>query len=128
VAGQPAILYTALADLTGKLGRRERDLVGSDPRPGQADDSREWVGLDVPVQRLLAPDAKNGDKPFIMRADCGALRPAPTGLPRHYEPVERRRESLSGQQINPVRKIWRCPTRRTLAPVGSRYRLSRRTA
>src|SRR5262249_20178447 len=83
------------------------------------------VGLDVPdFNPLLAPDAKNGDKPFIMRADLvggffGPLNDGP--FPEHYEPVESPTKNLlSRQQINPVAKIWKVPHQKNeLAPVGA---------
>ena len=64
------------------------------------------MGLDVPdFNAFLAPDAKNGDKPFIMRADLvgaffGPLNDGP--FPEHYEPVESPTKNLlSKQQMQP---------------------------
>ena len=67
------ILYNrASADLAGKPWSEKKKLIWWDPEaPGQEPDKKgKWVGLDVPdFNAFLAPDAKNGDKPFIMRAD-----------------------------------------------------------
>src|SRR5438132_1610453 len=80
-----------------------------------------WLYTGVTVE---GPDAKNGDKPFIMRGDLvggffGPLNDGP--FPEHYEPVESPTKNLlSKQQINPVVKIWKVPDQRNeLAPVGS---------
>ncbi len=91
------------------------EAPGNEARQRRASGS----GLDVPdFNAFLAPDAKNGDKPFIMRADLvgaffGPLNDGP--FPEHYEPVESPTKNLlSKQQINPVAKIWkRARTRRT---------------
>jgi formate dehydrogenase major subunit len=122
------ILYNrASADLQGKPWSEKKKLVWWDPAaPGQEPDKKgKWVGLDVPdFNAFLAPDAKNGDKPFIMRADLvgaffGPLNDGP--FPEHYEPVESPTKNLlSKQQMNPVAKIWVVPDQKNdLAPVAS---------
>jgi formate dehydrogenase major subunit len=122
------ILYNrASADLNGKPWSEKKKLIWWDPEaPGNEPDKKgKWVGLDVPdFNAFLAPDAKNGDKPFIMRADLvgaffGPLNDGP--FPEHYEPVESPTKNLlSKQQMNPVAKIWSVPDQRNdLAPVGS---------
>jgi formate dehydrogenase major subunit len=122
------ILYNrASADLQGKPWSERKKLIWWDPAaPGQKPEEQgKWVGGDVPdFNAFLAPDAKNGDKPFIMRADLvgaffGPLNDGP--FPEHYEPVESPTKNLlSKQQINPVAKIWKVPDQRNdLAPVGS---------
>jgi formate dehydrogenase major subunit len=123
------ILYNrASADLKGKPWSEKKKLIWWDPEaPGQKpEDKGKWVGLDVPdFNAFLAPDAKNGDKPFIMRADLvggffGPLNDGP--FPEHYEPVESPTKNLlSKQQANPVAKIWKVPDQKNeLAPVGSK--------
>ena len=122
------ILYNrASADLQGKPWSEKKKLIWWDPAaPGQEPDKKgKWVGLDVPdFNAFLAPDAKNGDKPFIMRADLvgaffGPLNDGP--FPEHYEPVESPTKNLlSNQQMNPVAKIWVVPDQKNdLAPVAS---------
>jgi formate dehydrogenase major subunit len=122
------ILYNrAAADLAGKPWSEKKKLIWWDPAaPGQKpEDKGKWVGLDVPdFNAFLAPDAKNGDKPFIMRSDLvgaffGPLNDGP--FPEHYEPVESPTKNLlSRQQVNPVVKIWKVPDQKNdLAPVGS---------
>ena len=122
------ILYNrASADLYGRPWSERKKLIWWDPEaPGaKPEEKGKWVGLDVPdFNAFLAPDAKNGDKPFIMRADLvgaffGPLNDGP--FPEHYEPVESpTRNLLSSQQNNPVVKIWDVPDQRNdLAPVGS---------
>jgi formate dehydrogenase major subunit len=122
------ILYNrAAADLRGKPWSEKKKLIWWDPSvPGaKPEDKGKWVGLDVPdFNPFLAPEAKNGDKPFIMRTDLvggffGPLNDGP--FPEHYEPVESpTRNLLSRQQTNPVVKIWTVPDQRNeLAPVGS---------
>jgi formate dehydrogenase major subunit len=122
------ILYNrASADLQGKPWSEKKKLIWWDPEaPGQEPEKKgKWVGLDVPdFNAFLAPDAKNGDKPFIMRADLvaaffGPLNDGP--FPEHYEPVESPTKNLlSKQQMNPVVKIWTVPDQKNdLAPVGS---------
>jgi formate dehydrogenase major subunit len=122
------ILYNrAAADLKGKPWSEKKKLIWWDPEaPGQKpEDKGKWVGMDVPdFNAFLAPDAKNGDKPFIMRADLvggffGPLNDGP--FPEHYEPIESPTKNLlSKQQNNPVAKIWKVPDQQNeLAPVGS---------
>jgi formate dehydrogenase major subunit len=122
------ILYNrASADLAGKPWSERKKLIWWDAQaPGNEPDKKgKWVGLDVPdFNAFLAPDAKNGDKPFIMRADLvgaffGPLNDGP--FPEHYEPVESPvKNLLSKQQSNPVAKIWTVPDQKNeLAPVGS---------
>jgi len=123
------ILYNrASANRQGRPWSERKKLIWWDPKaPGAKPEDKpgKWVGLDVPdFNPFLAPDAKNGEKPFIMRADLvggffGPLNDGP--FPEHYEPVESpARNLLSSQQINPVAKIWKVPDgRNELAPVGS---------
>jgi formate dehydrogenase major subunit len=122
------ILYNrASADLAGQPWSEKKKLIWWDKEaPGNAPDTKgKWVGLDVPdFNAFLAPEAKNGDKPFIMRADLvgaffGPLNEGP--FPEHYEPVESPvKNLLSKQQSNPVVKIWKVPDQKNeLAPVGS---------
>jgi len=124
------ILYNrASADLHGKPWSEKKKLIWWDPAaPGAKPEDKpgKWVGLDVPdFNAFLAPDAKNGDKPFIMRADLvggffGPLNDGP--FPEHYEPIESPTKNLlSRQQNNPVAKIWKVPDQKNeLAPVGSK--------
>jgi formate dehydrogenase major subunit len=126
-ANRRIIYNRASADLQGKPWSEKKKLIWWDPAaPGQKpEDKGKWVGLDVPdFNAFLAPDAKNGDKPFIMRSDLvgaffGPLNDGP--FPEHYEPVESPTKNLlSKQQINPVAKIWKVPDQKNdLAPVGS---------
>ncbi len=89
------------------------------------DKKGRWVGLDVPdFNAFLAPDAKGGDNPYIMRADgkgafFGPLLDGP--FPEHYEPIESPTKNvLSRQQNNPIAKIWKVGERKNeLASVGS---------
>ena len=123
------ILYNrAAADLQGKPWSEKKKLIWWDPEaPGAEPDKKgKWVGLDVPdFSPVLAPDAKNGDKPFIMRGDLvgaffGPLNDGP--FPEHYEPIESPAKNLlSTRQTNPVAKIWNVPDQKNdLAPVGSK--------
>ena len=122
------ILYNrAAADLKGKPWSEKKKLIWWDPAaPGNAPDTKgKWVGLDVPdFNAFLAPDAKGGDKPYIMRGDLvgaffGPLNDGP--FPEHYEPIESPTKNLlSARQNNPVAKIWKVPdAKNDLAPVGS---------
>ena len=122
------ILYNrAAADPRGRPWSERKKLIWWDPNaPGNEPGKKgKWVGLDVPdFNPFLAPTDKNGDKPFIMRADLvgaffGPLNDGP--FPEHYEPIESPvRNLLSKQQNNPVAKIWKVPDQRNeLAPVGS---------
>src|SRR5947208_1477735 len=124
------ILYNrASADLHGKPWSEKKKLIWWDPAaPGAKPEDKpgKWVGLDVPdFNAFLAPDAKNGDKPFIMRADLvgGFSAPVNDGpFHEHYEPIESPTKNLlSRQQNNPVAKIWKVPDQKNeLAPVGSK--------
>ena len=126
-ANRRIIYNRAAADLAGKPWSEKKKLIWWDPEaPGAAPDKKgKWVGLDVPdFNPFLAPDAKNGDKPFIMRTDLvgaffGPLADGP--FPEHYEPIESPvRNLLSKRQNNPVAKIWKVPDgKNELAPVGS---------
>jgi formate dehydrogenase major subunit len=126
-ANRRIIYNRAAADLQGKPWSEKKKLVWWDPEAAGAspDKKGKWVGLDVPdFNPVLAPDAKNGDKPFIMRADLvGALfGPLVDGpFPEHYEPIESPvKNLLSTRQNNPVAKIWTVPDQKNeLAPVGS---------
>jgi formate dehydrogenase major subunit len=122
------ILYNrASANLKGKPWSEKKKLIWWDPAaPGNEPDKKgKWVGLDVPdFNAFLAPDAKGGDKPYIMRGDLvgaffGPLNDGP--FPEHYEPIESPTKNLlSGRQNNPVAKIWKVPdAKNELAPVGS---------
>jgi formate dehydrogenase major subunit len=122
------LLYNrASADLKGRPWSERKKLIWWDAQAaGQEPDKKgKWVGMDVPdFNPFLAPDAKNGDKPFIMRSDLvgaffGPLNDGP--FPEHYEPIESPvKNLLSKQQNNPVAKIWKVPDQRNeLAPVGS---------
>jgi len=122
------ILYNrAAADLGGKPWSERKKLIWWDPTvPGAEPDKKgKWVGLDVPdFNATLAPDAKNGDKPFIMRTDLvgGFFGPLVDGpFPEHYEPVESpTKNPLSKTQSNPVAKVWQVPDQmNNLASVGS---------
>jgi len=126
-ANRRIIYNRASADLQGKPWSEKKKLIWWNPEePGSEPGKKgKWVGLDVPdFNAFLAPDAKNGDKPFIMRADLvggffGPLNDGP--FPEHYEPVESPTKNLlSKQQINPVAKIWKVPDQKNdLAAVGS---------
>jgi formate dehydrogenase major subunit len=126
-ANRRIIYNRAAADLNGKPWSEKKKLVWWDPAaPGATPDTKgKWVGLDVPdFAPTLAPDAKNGDKPFIMRADLvgGLFGPLVDGpFPEHYEPIESPvKNLLSKRQNNPVAKIWTVPDQKNeLAPVGS---------
>jgi formate dehydrogenase major subunit len=122
------ILYNrAAADPAGKPWSEKKKLIWWDAEaPSNVPDKKgKWVGLDVPdFNPFLAPDAKNGDKPFIMRTDLvggffGPLNDGP--FPEHYEPIESPvKNLLSKQQNNPVAKIWKVPDQKNeLAAVGS---------
>jgi formate dehydrogenase major subunit len=108
------LLYNrASADPAGKPWSERKKLIWWDPDADAPDGKKgKWVGLDVPdFNPVLAPDAKGGDNPYIMRADgkgafFGPLNDGP--FPEHYEPVESPQKNLlSRQQFNPVAKIWR---------------------
>ncbi|OGK93359.1 MAG: formate dehydrogenase-N subunit alpha [Candidatus Rokubacteria bacterium GWC2_70_24] len=122
------IIYTrAAAAPAGKPWSEKKKLLWWDPEaPSNVPDKKgKWVGLDVPdFNAFLAPDAKGGDNPYIMRADgkgafFGPLLDGP--FPEHYEPIESPvKNLLSKQQNNPVAKIWKVGDKRNeLAGVGS---------
>jgi formate dehydrogenase major subunit len=122
------ILYNrASADPSGKPWSEKKKLIWWDPAaPGATPEAKgRWVGADVPdFSPVLAPDAKNGASPFIMRTDVvGAFfSPLVDGpFPEHYEPIESPTQNLlSKRQNNPVAKIWKVPDgRNDLAPTGS---------
>jgi formate dehydrogenase major subunit len=128
-ANRRIIYNRASADLQGRPWSEKKKLIWWDPTaPGAKPEDKpgKWIGLDVPdFNPVLAPDAKNGDKPFIMRADLvgGLFGPLNDGpFPEHYEPVESPvKNLLSKTQANPVAKIWKVPDQRNeLAPVGSK--------
>jgi formate dehydrogenase major subunit len=112
-ANRRIIYNRASADLNGKPWSERKKLIWWDPDADAPDGKKgKWVGLDVPdFNPFLAPDAKGGDNPYIMRADgkgafFGPLNDGP--FPEHYEPVESPQKNLlSTQQYNPVAKIWR---------------------
>ena len=126
-ANRRIIYNRASADLAGKPWSEKKKLIWWDPAaPGNEPDKKgKWVGMDVPdFNPFLAPDAKNGDKPFIMRADLvgGFFGPLADGpFPEHYEPMESPTKNLlSKRQNNPVAKIWKVGDgKNELAPVGS---------
>jgi formate dehydrogenase major subunit len=121
------ILYNrAAADPSGKPWSEKKKLIWWDPEaPSNVPDKKgKWVGLDVPdFNAFLAPDAKGGDNPYIMRADgkgalFGPLLDGP--FPEHYEPIESPvKNLLSRQQSNPTAKIWDVGEMNKLAEVGS---------
>ena len=128
-ANRRIIYNRASADLTGKPWSEKKKLIWWDTsQPGlkPEDPKGKWVGLDVPdFNPFLAPDAKNGDKPFIMRADLvgaffGPLNDGP--FPEHYEPMESPTKNLLWKrQTNPAAKIWEVADgKNQLAPVGSK--------
>ncbi|OGK82944.1 MAG: formate dehydrogenase-N subunit alpha, partial [Candidatus Rokubacteria bacterium GWA2_70_23] len=126
-ANRRIIYNRAAADSAGKPWSEKKKLLWWDPEaPSNVPDKKgKWVGLDVPdFNAFLAPDAKGGDNPYIMRADgkgafFGPLLDGP--FPEHYEPIESPvKNLLSKQQNNPVAKIWKVGDKRNeLAGVGS---------
>jgi formate dehydrogenase major subunit len=127
-ANRRIIYNRASADLAGKPWSDKKKLIWWDAtQPGNEPDKKgKWVGMDVPdFNAFLAPEAKNGDKPFIMRSDLvgalfGPLNDGP--FPEHYEPVESPTKNLlSGRQSNPLAKVWEVADQKNpLAPVGSK--------
>jgi len=108
------ILYNrASADPSGKPWSERKKFLWWDPNADAPDGKKgKWVGMDVPdFNPFLAPDAKGGDNPYIMRADgkgafFGPLLDGP--FPEHYEPVESPQTNLlSKVQYNPVAKLWK---------------------
>ncbi|OGK89477.1 MAG: formate dehydrogenase-N subunit alpha [Candidatus Rokubacteria bacterium GWF2_70_14] len=126
-ANRRIIYNRAAADSAGKPWSEKKKLLWWDPEaPSNVPDKKgKWVGLDVPdFNAFLAPDAKGGDNPYIIRADgkgafFGPLLDGP--FPEHYEPIESPvKNLLSKQQNNPVAKIWKVGDKRNeLAGVGS---------
>lgn len=126
-ANRRIIYNRASADLAGRPWSEKKKLIWWDHEaPGNEPDKKgKWVGMDVPdFNPFLDPAAKNGDKPFIMRADLvgaffGPLNDGP--FPEHYEPMESPTKNLlSKRQTNPVAKVWDVAEgKNPLAPVGS---------
>jgi formate dehydrogenase major subunit len=128
-ANRRIIYNRASADLAGKPWSEKKKLIWWDVTQAglkPEDPKGKWIGLDVPdFNPFLAPEAKNGDKPFIMRADLvgaffGPLNDGP--FPEHYEPIESPTKNLlSKQQNNPVAKIWDVADKKNpIAEVGSK--------
>ena len=129
VAGQPAhpLQPRLRRSRRASPGARRRSSSGGIRRRPATSRTRRasgWASTCPTSTRSWPRDAKNGDKPFIMRADLvgaffGPLNDGP--FPEHYEPVESPTKNLlSKQQINPVAKIWDVPDQKNdLAPVGS---------
>ncbi|OGK81244.1 MAG: formate dehydrogenase-N subunit alpha [Candidatus Rokubacteria bacterium GWC2_70_16] len=122
------ILYNrAAAAPDGRPWSEKKKFLWWDPEaPSNVPDKKgRWVGLDVPdFNAFLAPDAKGGDNPYIMRADgkgafFGPLLDGP--FPEHYEPMESPvKNLLSKTQNNPTAKLWKVGEKRNeLAGVGS---------
>jgi formate dehydrogenase major subunit len=122
------ILYNrAAADPHGKPWSEKKKLIWWDATaPGQKpEDKGKWVGMDVPdFNAFLAPDAKNGDKPFIMRSDLvgaffGPLNDGP--FPEHYEPMESPvHNAMSKQQNDPAVFLYK-DAKDTFAAVDSEF-------
>ncbi len=130
------ILYNrASADPRGRPWNPERAVVWWDPTAQLPDGKRgKWVGVDVPdFKPDLAPDAKGGGDPFIMRLDGkgGLFAPLVEGpFPEHYEPVESPVENrLSGVHHNPLAAVYTADLDRLGDPrefpiVATTYRLT----
>jgi formate dehydrogenase major subunit len=126
-ANRRIIYNRASADLKGKPWSEKKKLLWWDAQAPGAEPGKpgKWVGLDVPdFNPFLAPEAKGGDNPYIMRADgkgalFGPLLDGP--FPEHYEPIESPQKNLlSKTQNNPTAKIWQvADNRNPLAPLGS---------
>lgn len=130
------ILYNrASADPKGHPWNKEKAVLWWDPTAELPDGKKgKWVGVDVPDFRPdLAPDAKGGGNPFIMRPDgkgalFGPLAEGP--LPEHYEPVESPvKNLLSSVQANPLAVIYKADLDKLGDPkefpiVGTTYRLT----
>ena len=136
VAGQPAHPLQPRRGRPRRASRgasRRSSSGGIPTRPAQSPTTKgKWVGIDVPdFNAFLAPDAKNGDKPFIMRADLvGALlRPARRrAVPRALragrvageEPRSRSSRSTRGQDLGGAGPEER-PRARRLAGLSVRH-------
>ena len=116
------ILYNrASADLNGKPWSEKKKLIWWDPDAAGAkpEDKGKWVGMDVPdFNAFLAPDAKNGDKPFIMRSRPGrrpsSVRSTTGRSPSTTSRWSRRRRTCSPSSSSTRwRRSGRCRTRRT---------------
>jgi len=130
------ILYNrASADPRGRPWNPERAVIWWDPNAPLPDGKRgKWVGADVPDFRPdLAPDARGGGDPFIMRPDGkgGLFAPLVEGpFPEHYEPVESPVENrLSKVRHNPLAAIYAADLDRLGDPaefpiVATTYRLT----
>jgi len=130
------ILYNrASADPRGKPWNQEKALIWWDAEAELPDGKKgKWVGVDVPDFRPdLAPDAKGGGNPFIMRPDGkgGIFAPLAEGpLPEHYEPVESPvKNLLSNVQANPMAVIYKADLDKLGDPkefpiVATTYRLT----
>jgi len=126
-ANRRIIYNRASADPSGKPWSEKKKLLWWDAEaPSNVPDKKgKWVGVDVPdFNAFLAPDAKGGDNPYIMRPDgkgafFGPLLDGP--FPEHYEPVESPvKNMLSKVQSNPTAKIWKVGDKKNeLAPVAS---------
>ncbi len=130
------VLYNrASADLRGKPWNPEKALIWWDPAAELPDGKRgKWAGVDVPdFNPVLAPEAKGGGNPFIMRPDgkgaiFGALAEGP--FPEHYEPVESPVTNLlSKVQANPLAVIYKADLDKLGSPkefpiVATTYRLT----
>jgi formate dehydrogenase major subunit len=130
------ILYNrASADPRGRPWNAEKALIRWDPAAELPDGKKgKWVGPDVPDFRPdLAPDAKGGGNPFIMRPDGkgGIFAPLAEGpFPEHYEPVESPAKNLlSKVQSNPLAVLYtadldRLGTAAEFPIVATTYRLT----
>ncbi len=107
------ILYNrASADPQGRPWNPAKAVVWWNPDAELPDGKKgKWVGADVPDFRPdLAPHARGGGNPFIMRPDgkgaiFAALAEGP--FPEHYEPVESPVENrLSQVQRNPLAVVY----------------------
>lgn len=130
------ILYNrAAADPRGTPWNREKAVVWWDAEAPLPDGKKgKWVGKDVPDFRPdLAPDARGGGNPFIMRPDgkgaiWGALVEGP--FPEHYEPVESPvKNALSRVQWNPLAAVYKADLDKLGDPkefpiVATTYRLT----
>jgi formate dehydrogenase major subunit len=108
------ILYNRCsADPAGKPWNPEKAVIWWDPAAELPDGKKgRWAGVDVPDFRPdLAPDARGGGNPFIMRPDgkgaiFAALAEGP--FPEHYEPVESPvANAMSSVQANPLAVIYK---------------------